>query len=348
MPWIRCHRIGQNATVRCLYIIAKGTIDDLLWILLQKKCRALGEFVEGEEEQHLVVNRTYKSISDAVCRVSDSAVDVDTDVETNEAEGDIVVDMLVNEGSIVHDLEELASEDVKASVIDDEGDDFDEVDDENSIIIDSDDKDSTYNRSTCNHTVHDKDKVEQEKRVVIESLGTENDPICILDDDDDELKKDEKDEEVLCIDSDVDDPPDTSIPMEIRMFCDAYIASDKFLPVIHPQMLFPTAQYYYVDFRGQSFGLVFYLVCGRIIVTKVHPHGPEGTMEGDILVRFDSTVIPIGSNLSSVASKMKKEIKSNRWVRLYFARDEHFAQVLKTFAERSQSQKPPAEQEVAR
>ena len=39
----RCHRIGQQATVRCLYFIAKGTLDEVLWKLIEKKFRDLGE-----------------------------------------------------------------------------------------------------------------------------------------------------------------------------------------------------------------------------------------------------------------------------------------------------------------
>ncbi|OEU20498.1 hypothetical protein FRACYDRAFT_179877, partial [Fragilariopsis cylindrus CCMP1102] len=44
----RCHRIGQNAVVKCLYFVATGTLDVLLWDLLEKKFRDLGEFVEGK------------------------------------------------------------------------------------------------------------------------------------------------------------------------------------------------------------------------------------------------------------------------------------------------------------
>ena len=39
----RVHRIGQQATVRCLYFIAKGTLDEVLWKLIEKKFRDLGE-----------------------------------------------------------------------------------------------------------------------------------------------------------------------------------------------------------------------------------------------------------------------------------------------------------------
>jgi SNF2 family DNA or RNA helicase len=39
----RCHRIGQQASVRCLYFVAKGTLDEVLWKLIEKKFRDLGE-----------------------------------------------------------------------------------------------------------------------------------------------------------------------------------------------------------------------------------------------------------------------------------------------------------------
>lgn len=39
----RCHRIGQQARVRCLYFIARGTLDEILWKLIEKKFRDLGE-----------------------------------------------------------------------------------------------------------------------------------------------------------------------------------------------------------------------------------------------------------------------------------------------------------------
>ncbi|EED91959.1 THAPSDRAFT_262487, partial [Thalassiosira pseudonana CCMP1335] len=39
----RCHRIGQQARVRCLYFVAKSTLDEVLWKLIEKKFRDLGE-----------------------------------------------------------------------------------------------------------------------------------------------------------------------------------------------------------------------------------------------------------------------------------------------------------------
>jgi hypothetical protein len=53
----RCHRIGQQARVRCLYFIGKGTLDEVLWKLIEKKFRDLGEFVEGKENMGIALER---------------------------------------------------------------------------------------------------------------------------------------------------------------------------------------------------------------------------------------------------------------------------------------------------
>ena len=53
----RCHRIGQQARVRCLYFIGKGTLDEVLWKLIEKKFRVLGEFVEGKENMDIALER---------------------------------------------------------------------------------------------------------------------------------------------------------------------------------------------------------------------------------------------------------------------------------------------------
>lgn len=53
----RCHRIGQQAQVRCLYFIGRGTLDDVLWKLIEKKFRDLGAFVEGKENMGIALER---------------------------------------------------------------------------------------------------------------------------------------------------------------------------------------------------------------------------------------------------------------------------------------------------
>lgn len=53
----RCHRIGQQGRVRCLYFILRGTLDEVLWKLIEKKFRDLGEFVEGKENMGIALER---------------------------------------------------------------------------------------------------------------------------------------------------------------------------------------------------------------------------------------------------------------------------------------------------
>ena len=35
----RCHRIGQSTVVKVQYLVAKGSLDDALWPLIQQKVR---------------------------------------------------------------------------------------------------------------------------------------------------------------------------------------------------------------------------------------------------------------------------------------------------------------------
>lgn len=62
----RVHRIGQTSTVVINYFVAKGSVDEILWPLLRKKMRTLGEVVEGEEGLDLVAesDETAASVED--------------------------------------------------------------------------------------------------------------------------------------------------------------------------------------------------------------------------------------------------------------------------------------------
>jgi hypothetical protein len=85
----RCHRIGQNARVHCLYFVATGTLDELLWKLLETKFRDLGEFVEGKEKLKLVVDRTYNGVKE-LCTIFQTAAEVELDDEAgNDEDGEL-------------------------------------------------------------------------------------------------------------------------------------------------------------------------------------------------------------------------------------------------------------------
>jgi hypothetical protein len=58
-----------------LYLVARGTLDDVLWRLIEAKFRDLGEFVEGKERLKLVVETVYESNADLMSALFDVPAD---------------------------------------------------------------------------------------------------------------------------------------------------------------------------------------------------------------------------------------------------------------------------------
>lgn len=66
----RCHRQGQmSAQVTNLYFVAKGTLDEDMWQLIQHKFVVLGKFVDGKDGAQVVVNEKYDSQLEIVAYV---------------------------------------------------------------------------------------------------------------------------------------------------------------------------------------------------------------------------------------------------------------------------------------
>jgi SNF2 family DNA or RNA helicase len=80
----RCHRIGQQAKCRCLYIVAKGTLGEILWKHIEKKFRDLGEFVEGKEKLELVVHKRYVGSSSLMKSINREALLCDDQLDKDE------------------------------------------------------------------------------------------------------------------------------------------------------------------------------------------------------------------------------------------------------------------------
>lgn len=158
----RCHRIGQQAQVKCLYITAKDTLDEVLWILLKRKFCALGEFVEGKEKLDMVIHKTYANEFDAVAGKYETNTNLDFDKNDKKN----AAYELLNENAIQHDIEELACDDLKQSIaldddyaiedviLDDDRENFSSQKEEDHIICLSDDEgdeklsnDSPYSES---------------------------------------------------------------------------------------------------------------------------------------------------------------------------------------------------------
>lgn len=89
--------------------MARGTLDDVLWKLIEKKFRDLGEFVEGKEKLKLIVDNEYtgaKELQSAMFHVDDDGSDDgDGQEDTTVVDPEFELD-----GDLVHDIEELGEE----------------------------------------------------------------------------------------------------------------------------------------------------------------------------------------------------------------------------------------------
>jgi hypothetical protein len=118
----RCHRIGQRARVHCKYMVASGTLDDILWKLIEKKFRELGEFVEGKEKLKMIVHKVYKNeaeLHSIFDTDQDESDDDDLQPDPVESSGD---DVLPLDSSLEHDIEEFGREE-QAMLLAADGDD---------------------------------------------------------------------------------------------------------------------------------------------------------------------------------------------------------------------------------
>lgn len=119
----RCHRIGQQARVRCLYIVAKGTLDEILWKHVEKKFRNLGEFVEGKEKMKMVVHKTYKGAEEWRMSLERTTEEEDGEDFDDGAEPKFIIDDDGVEEEIVNEIHQLEEEEqamLRASESDDD------------------------------------------------------------------------------------------------------------------------------------------------------------------------------------------------------------------------------------
>lgn len=217
----RCHRIGQQAQVKCLYIAAKDTIDEVLWILLKRKFRALGEFVEGQEKMEMVVHKTYTDECDAVSGKYDAKQS--NDLEDYDG-GDMENELL--EDSLQHDLEELASEDLK-----------------NSIGFDED--------------IATDETVSPNKQVSSPLPSTEDSVICLSDDDGDETQPKRA--------TVPDSPYSEEMGCDELLECFRVTKNLEHLK-IHGSTKFSKTQFFYAFFDGPKYNMSLKYRFGRCLI----------------------------------------------------------------------------------
>ena len=278
----RCHRIGQNSRVHCLYFVASGTLDDPLWRLLEKKFRDLGEFVEGMEKQKIVVHKTYHGTKELDAMFGVAAPDDEEDVEINfDAERDDDEggkDILKLEDDLQQDIEILGREEL--TMIKAEGDDDEDVVEE-----------SAFDRGKP------------------ESLpgSTEHEAITLSDDEDDSKKEghvSNEDSEVKKGVGESDAP--TTVGAENL---------DKGrAPVSRPPEGFdirrPLARCcaYSVIFEGESYGMKLFIFRGRVVVGKNLNKDYDRPSQYALVVGVNGQALPMLNDLGQILRFMKSSL----------------------------------------
>ena len=234
------HRIGQQARVRCLYFIGKGTLDEVIWKLIEKKFRDLGEFVEGKENMGIALER----------ELEDEEAD-DEVLKTESEEGD------------EKSRKRKAPEDVFGELLDADDIDIDgelkkEIDElvheeEDMLNIkneeEEDDPDIDEKKPSADTPSGESPPSDSKAAVTSETAASSEMVIELLDDEEEEDAK----------------------PQTIANVRERYQESGRILAKlkIDPQVQFNNLRLYTVTYPGPNYGLIMVSCNGRVVV-KAH------------------------------------------------------------------------------
>lgn len=276
----RCHRIGQNTRVKTLYFVAVGTLDELLWKLLEKKFQDLGEFVEGQENQKMVVHKHYHGTKELFSIFSVDEVDLDEEEkwdEEAEAEGQELL-------ALEHDLEN----------------DIDMLGKEELTMFSPDDDDELNGDDKPDQLASQSDKSEP-------ILGCSEEEAILLSDDEEEAIAASVAPNIKNNYASVTNPSeDAKSP-----------PSGEIQPATHngnsEQINFDierlrNCRAYNLLFDGPSFGIQLFILHHRMIVGRIENAVNCKPRIGDILVAINGQVFPFVKSLGEVIPYMKTAI----------------------------------------
>jgi hypothetical protein len=268
----RCHRIGQNSRVKCLYIVATGTLDDLLWKLLEKKFQDLGEFVEGKEKLNIVVHQFFHGVKELHSQYFTNPSDDDSDDGTQEdddVEGDRV-ELLKLEHDLENDINLLAKEEMTSMQPDGEEDEM------NGDIK--------------------ADEVVSESKPPPVTLGSSVDEaICLSDDDDDARPPTEV----------AQTKPPASGPHNGSKQDHAQVEEKIISSSPNVSEPFSNARIYKLLFEGPSYGMQLIVYQRRLVVSRKMSKKHEKPALGDILIGVNGAQVPFVNVLEEITPQLK-------------------------------------------
>lgn len=293
----RCHRIGQQAAVQCLYFVAKGTLDEVLWKLIEKKFQDLGEFVEGKEKQKIVVDKTYTTLKDlhSMFETFDAEGEEDEDMYDDETG---ISQELKLDSELFHDIEELGEEERRML-----------------RLSESDEEDGEGSSSS------EERKVMEIDAGPADGLGrSEQEAILLSDSEDEEDAK----------------PAATKPPADTSSEGHEAMLSSATESPMHRSASFADkgslygVRYFNVRISGPTLGLEVSLVRDRVMVSKVTEEragrlGPNSKPSfGDMLVAINGYSVPHAMQFPSIVQAIRDGLR-NPPIGLTFAEHPSFS-----------------------
>ncbi|GKZ00892.1 hypothetical protein MPSEU_001040800 [Mayamaea pseudoterrestris] len=300
----RCHRIGQNSRVNCLYFVAKGTLDEVLWMLLEKKFRELGEFVEGKEKQKIVVETQYNTLKE-LHSIFDRCDESDDDDYVGSSDFEKLTQDLQLDNDMVHDIELLGMEEQQMLAVNDEADDVEAEGIGSDITMPP----KVETRGKCNSNMPASTGAPDV------TLGTTEEEAICLDDSEDEGESGKYE-------------PRAAASMHETAQGTAVVVDHNRAPMELQNCLF-----YSITIGDSSLGVSVGYYKGRIIVTEILSTrvDQKGQLRlkpavGDILVSFNGQNLPIlaGNAQFQVVCDSLRQALAQPPLHFIFAEDQAF------------------------
>jgi SWI/SNF-related matrix-associated actin-dependent regulator 1 of chromatin subfamily A len=288
----RCHRIGQQAQVKCLYFVAKGTLDELLWKLLENKFQSLGEFVEGKEKLKIVVNNTYHSSHELLKTVTPDTEEENLSDANSECS---LSDVQEISSDLEHEIEELGLSEQKLLATGEDSEDF-----EAGNRDEPDAKPAAKDNNT-------------------NTAGASIDEAICLSDDDEDVEEGHPGQS--------DAQKETGDATDIATIPQQAVAKKPAVCDLKTST-FPDLRIYRLYFSGPRYGIHFSFIEGRLVVAgtdddRKQRFGQEAKPHiGEVLVGINRQIVPPVPDMKVVLSVLATEKSTNNGItELMFAED---------------------------
>jgi hypothetical protein len=276
--------------------VAKGTVDDVLWRLIEKKFQDLGEFVEGKEKLKMVVDHTYTNHKD-LFSIFQAPV-LENDDEDDDDEDDADLKELLNNSDIEHDIEALGEEEQRML-----------------RAVDAEDEEGENQASTSNKggdqkteaLVIDDDDDDENNNNVDGCEGRSEEAAITLSDDEEDAKLPAKILPALHVEE--RKPGGTDVEKNDQITSAPNLES----PEILLSQKFTACRMYQMFFRGPSLGLEIVFFHGRVVIAKVsddhmsRPYGKPST--GDVIVAVNGHPLAMATNLAPAREAIREGLQ---------------------------------------